>query len=46
LDVDDSGTNQGFLVGPGRDIRKNFRIGLGYNFNEFGDDLRWLPSRR
>jgi hypothetical protein len=23
----------------GRDIGKNFRIGLGYNFTDFNDDL-------
>ncbi len=39
LDVDDGGTRQGFLVGVDRDINKYFRIGAGYNFTEFSDDL-------
>ena len=39
LDVDDGGTRQGFLVGVDRDLGKNFRIGVGYNFTEFSDDL-------
>jgi len=39
LDVDDGGTKQGFLVGVDRDLGKNFRIGVGYNFTEFSDDL-------
>ena len=33
------GTRQGWLVGLDRDIGKNFRIGAGYNFTEFSDDL-------
>ena len=39
LDVKDGGTRQGLLVGIDRDIGRNFRIGLGYNFTEFSDDL-------
>ncbi|MGB3393591.1 MAG: hypothetical protein WA956_08320 [Stenotrophomonas sp.] len=39
LDVKDGGTKQGFLVGVDRDLSKNFRIGAGYNFTEFSDDL-------
>lgn len=39
LDVDDGGTRQGFLVGVDRDLGRNFRIGVGYNFTEFSDDL-------
>ena len=39
LDVDDGGTRQGFLVGLDRDINDRFRIGIGYNFTEFSDDL-------
>ena len=27
------------LVGLDRDINKNFRIGVGYNFTDFSDDL-------
>ena len=39
LDVKDGGTRSGFLVGLDRDINKNFRIGVGYNFTDFSDDL-------
>lgn len=39
LDVEDGGLKQGFLIGVDRDIAKNFRIGVGYNFTEFSDDL-------
>lgn len=39
LDVRDGGTKQGFLVGVDRDLNKNFRLGVGYNFTEFSDDL-------
>ncbi|AKC88269.1 hypothetical protein WQ53_07750 [Pseudoxanthomonas suwonensis] len=39
LDVQSGGTRQGWLVGLDRDIGKNFRIGAGYNFTEFSDDL-------
>ncbi len=39
LDVDDGGTSQGFLLGVDRDLSKNFRIGVGYNFTDFSDDL-------
>jgi hypothetical protein len=27
------------LIGVDRDINKNFRIGVGYNFTDFSDDL-------
>ena len=39
LDVKDGGTQSGFLVGVDRDIGQNFRLGVGYNFTEFSDDL-------
>ncbi len=39
LGVDDGGDRQGVLVGVDRDIGRNFRVGLGYNFTEFSDDL-------
>jgi len=39
LDVADGGTRQGFLVGVDRDISRNFRLGVGYNFTDFSDDL-------
>ncbi|KAF1712710.1 hypothetical protein CSC70_03645 [Pseudoxanthomonas kalamensis DSM 18571] len=39
LDVKDGGTRTGWLVGVDRDLGKNFRIGVGYNFTDFSDDL-------
>ena len=39
LDVRDGGTRSGYLVGVDRDINKNFRVGVGYNFTDFSDDL-------
>ena len=35
----DGGTRQGFLAGIDRDLGRNFRIGVGYNFTDFSDDL-------
>ena len=39
LDVKDGGAKHGFLAGVDRDINKHFRIGAGYNFTRFSDDL-------
>ncbi|MFC4729042.1 hypothetical protein [Coralloluteibacterium thermophilus] len=39
LSVDDGGERAGWLVGVDRDIGRNFRIGAGYNFTDFSDDL-------
>lgn len=39
LGVTDGGDRSGVLVGIDRDIGRNFRVGLGYNFTEFSDDL-------
>ncbi len=39
LDVKHGGTRTGWLVGVDRDIGRNFRVGAGYNFTEFSDDL-------
>ena len=39
LDVTDGGNRSGFLVGVDRDIGRNFRVGVGYNFTDFSDDL-------
>jgi hypothetical protein len=39
LDVKEGGVKSGYLVGIDRDITKNFRIGAGYNFTDFSDDL-------
>ncbi|MEP6632673.1 MAG: hypothetical protein ABJA62_00530 [Luteimonas sp.] len=39
LGVRDGGDKQGFLIGVDRDIGRNFRVGAGYNFTKFSDDL-------
>lgn len=39
LDVDNGGTRHGALVAIERDLSQNFRVGVGYSFTEFNDDL-------
>lgn len=39
LKVKDGGTKSGVLLGVDYDISDNFRIGVGYNFTDFSDDL-------
>ncbi len=39
LDVEDGGTRKGWLIGLDRDIGRNLRLGVGYNFTDFSDDL-------
>lgn len=39
LDVKDGGTRRGGLVGVDRQVGDNFKIGVGYNFTDFSDDL-------
>lgn len=39
LDVRDGGTRQGWLAGVDRDVGENLRLGVGYNFTDFSDDL-------
>lgn len=39
LDVDDGGTRSGWLLGVDRDITRHLRLGVGYNFTRFSDDL-------
>jgi len=39
LQVKDGGLRKGWLVGLDRDITKNLRVGVGYNFTNFSDDL-------
>ena len=39
LDVKHGGTRQGWLLGLDRDINRNFRLGAGYNFTDFSDNL-------
>ncbi len=45
LDVKDGGARQGWLVGVDRDVGENFRVGAGYNFTDFSDDLTRLDYR-
>ncbi len=39
LGVEDGGDRRGVLLGIDRDLGKNLRLGAGYNFTEFSDDL-------
>jgi hypothetical protein len=39
LDVRDGGTRQGALLGVDYDLSEHFRVGGGYNFTDFSDDL-------
>ena len=39
LGVKDGGDRSGVLLGVDRDIGRNFRVGVGYNFTDFSDDL-------
>lgn len=39
LKVKDGGTKSGVLLGVDYDITENFRVGIGYNFTDFSDDL-------
>lgn len=39
LGVEDGGNLQGALLGIDYDVNSNFRIGAGYNFSDFSDDL-------
>jgi hypothetical protein len=45
LEVKEGGAKQGYLVGVDRDITKNFRMGVGYNFTNFSDDLTKLDYK-
>ena len=35
----DGGTREGWLVGVDRHLNNNLRLGIGYNFTDFSDDL-------
>ncbi len=37
---EDDSVRDGFLVGLDRHIGEHFKLGIGYNFTEFSDDLR------
>lgn len=39
LDVKDGGVKNGLMVGVDKDITRNLRFGVGYNFTDFSDDL-------
>ncbi|MFD1298963.1 hypothetical protein ACFQ4Q_20260 [Lysobacter gummosus] len=39
LAVKDGGDKRGWLVGVDRQIGDNFKVGIGYNFTDFSDDL-------
>lgn len=39
LHVRDGGLRQGVLVGVDRELGENFRVGIGFNFTDFSDDL-------
>lgn len=39
LRVDQGGNRKGFLAGIDRDLGRNFRAGVGYNFTDFSDSL-------
>lgn len=38
--TEDSSTRKGWLLGVDRHIGKHFKVGLGYNFTDFSDDLK------
>lgn len=39
LSVKDGGDRRGWLVGVDRQLSQNFKVGIGYNFTDFSDDL-------
>ncbi|MGQ2924322.1 MAG: hypothetical protein ACT6SF_19960 [Hydrogenophaga sp.] len=45
LAVKNGGTRSGWLVGVDRDIAPSLRLGVGYNFTQFSDDLTRLDYR-
>lgn len=42
LKVRDGGVRKGWLVGVDRRVGENFKVGVGYNFTEFSDDMTEL----
>jgi hypothetical protein len=42
LRVRDGGDKRGWLLGVDRQLRENFRVGIGYNFTDFSSDLTQL----
>lgn len=39
LDVRDGGARKRFLIGADRQMSRNFKVGVGYNFTDFSDDM-------
>ncbi|RLK56390.1 hypothetical protein BCL79_0776 [Stenotrophomonas rhizophila] len=39
LDVRDGGQREGWMAGLDRDVTRSMRVGVGYNFTRFSDDL-------
>ena len=39
LSIEDAGMKKGFLVGVYRDVGEHVKMGVGYNFTDFSDDL-------
>ena len=46
LGVRDGGDRRGWLLGVDRQIGENFKLGVGYNFTDFSDDLTDLAYDR
>lgn len=46
LGVKDGGDKNGWLVGVDRDLTKNLRVGVGYNFTDFKGDLTKVDDYR
>lgn len=46
LGVKDGGDKNGWLVGVDRDLTKNLRVGVGYNFTQFKGDLTKVDDYR
>ena len=42
LKVRDGGVRKGWLLGVDRRVGENFKVGVGYNFTEFSDDMTEL----
>jgi hypothetical protein len=45
LKVENGGTKQGALITLDKDLGKNLRFGLGYNFTDFSSDLSQLSYK-
>jgi len=45
LRASEGGTRKGWLASVDYDVSKHFRMGLGYNFTDFNDDMTKLGYR-